>query len=119
MPLECRGRRCRQPYHCHETKHWDTAGSGEGNSASHQTLVFGNEAEALFVRQANKRRLYLLDLRPLVDMGHHRFHGRYQGDAGEGIAQLIFLQSDSVCAVSYRDKNGKYQAQLEPTAAKL
>lgn len=39
--------------------------------------------------------------------------------SGEGIAQLIFLQSDSVCAVSYRDKNGKYQAQLEPTAAKI
>ncbi len=39
--------------------------------------------------------------------------------AGEGIAQLVFLQSDDVCAVSYRDKNGKYQAQLEPTAAKI
>ncbi len=39
--------------------------------------------------------------------------------AGEGIAQLLFLQSDEVCAVSYRDKNGKYQAQLEPTAAKI
>lgn len=38
--------------------------------------------------------------------------------AGEGIAQLIFLQTDDVCAVSYRDKNGKYQAQLEPTTAK-
>lgn len=38
--------------------------------------------------------------------------------AGEGIAQLLFLQSDDVCAVSYRDKNGKYQAQLEPTIAK-
>ena len=39
--------------------------------------------------------------------------------SGEGIAQLIFLQSNSICAVSYRDKNGKYQAQLEPTAAKI
>jgi dCTP deaminase len=39
--------------------------------------------------------------------------------AGEGIAQLLFLQSDDVCAVSYRDKDGKYQATLEPTAAKL
>lgn len=39
--------------------------------------------------------------------------------SGEGIAQLIFLQSDDVCAVSYRDKNGKYQTQLEPTAAKI
>ena len=39
--------------------------------------------------------------------------------AGEGIAQLLFLQSSDVCAVSYQDKNGKYQAQLEPTAAKI
>lgn len=39
--------------------------------------------------------------------------------AGEGIAQLLFLQSDEVCAVSYRDKKGKYQAQQEPTAAKV
>src|SRR2546427_8981429 len=39
--------------------------------------------------------------------------------AGEGIAQLLFLQSDEVCLTSYRDKNGKYQAQTEPTAAKV
>ncbi len=39
--------------------------------------------------------------------------------AGEGIAQLLFLQSDEVCATSYRDKNGKYQAQIEPTTAKV
>jgi dCTP deaminase len=31
--------------------------------------------------------------------------------ANEGIAQLIFLQSDEVCQVSYRDKKGKYQKQ--------
>jgi dCTP deaminase len=37
--------------------------------------------------------------------------------AGEGIAQLLFLQSDDVCAVSYRDKDGKYQAQQEITTA--
>ena len=37
----------------------------------------------------------------------------------EGIAQLIFLQSDEVCAVSYRDKQGKYQAQTEITTAKV
>jgi dCTP deaminase len=29
--------------------------------------------------------------------------------ANEGIAQLIFLKGDRVCAVSYADKNGKYQ----------
>lgn len=39
--------------------------------------------------------------------------------AGEGIAQLIFLQADQVCAVSYQDKRGKYQAQTEPTAARI
>jgi dCTP deaminase len=39
--------------------------------------------------------------------------------SGEGIAQLIFLEASEVCAVSYRDKDGKYQAQAEPTAAKL
>jgi len=31
--------------------------------------------------------------------------------AGEGIAQLIFLSADQECAVSYRDRKGKYQAQ--------
>jgi dCTP deaminase len=31
--------------------------------------------------------------------------------ANEGIAQVLFFQSDEVCEVSYRDKKGKYQAQ--------
>ena len=31
--------------------------------------------------------------------------------ANEGIAQMIFLKADSVCAVSYADKGGKYQDQ--------
>lgn len=31
--------------------------------------------------------------------------------ANEGIAQMIFLKADRVCAVSYADKNGKYQDQ--------
>jgi dCTP deaminase len=31
--------------------------------------------------------------------------------ANEGIAQLIFLQGDRVCATSYADKSGKYQDQ--------
>jgi dCTP deaminase len=31
--------------------------------------------------------------------------------ANEGIAQLIFLKGDRVCAVSYADKRGKYQDQ--------
>jgi dCTP deaminase len=31
--------------------------------------------------------------------------------ANEGIAQMIFLQAQRVCAVSYADKQGKYQDQ--------
>ena len=31
--------------------------------------------------------------------------------ANEGVAQLLFLQSDEPCAVSYRDRGGKYQRQ--------
>ena len=31
--------------------------------------------------------------------------------ANEGIAQMLFLKADRVCAVSYADKNGKYQDQ--------
>lgn len=39
--------------------------------------------------------------------------------AGEGIAQLLFLESDEVCRTSYRDRKGKYQAQQEITTAKV
>ncbi len=31
--------------------------------------------------------------------------------ANEGIAQMVFIKADRVCAVSYADKNGKYQDQ--------
>jgi dCTP deaminase len=31
--------------------------------------------------------------------------------ANEGVAQMIFLESDEVCQVSYRDRSGKYQGQ--------
>ena len=31
--------------------------------------------------------------------------------ANEGVAQLLFLQSDEVCETSYRDRGGKYQGQ--------
>lgn len=31
--------------------------------------------------------------------------------ANEGVAQMLFLESDEVCAVSYRDRGGKYQGQ--------
>ncbi len=39
--------------------------------------------------------------------------------AGEGIAQLLFLESDEVCQISYGDRKGKYQAQKEITSAKV
>ena len=31
--------------------------------------------------------------------------------ANEGVAQMLFLQSDEVCATSYADRSGKYQGQ--------
>lgn len=39
--------------------------------------------------------------------------------ANEGIAQVIFLESDEICAVSYKDKKGRYQAQKEITLPKV
>ncbi|MBI2901620.1 MAG: dCTP deaminase [Planctomycetes bacterium] len=39
--------------------------------------------------------------------------------ANEGIAQLLFFESDEVCAVSYADKKGKYQRQVEVTMPRL
>lgn len=39
--------------------------------------------------------------------------------AGEGIGQLIFLQADEVCGISYADRKGKYQAQKSITTAKI
>ena len=39
--------------------------------------------------------------------------------ANEGIAQVIFLESDEVCRTSYRDKKGKYQAQKGITLPKV
>lgn len=32
--------------------------------------------------------------------------------SGEGIAQLLFLESDEVCEISYADRKGKYQSQI-------
>ena len=32
--------------------------------------------------------------------------------ANEGIAQVLFLETDEMCEVSYADKKGKYQAQV-------
>ena len=39
--------------------------------------------------------------------------------ANEGIAQVLFFQSDEDCAVSYADKKGKYQAQQVVTLPKI
>jgi dCTP deaminase len=39
--------------------------------------------------------------------------------ANEGIAQVLFFQSDEVCQTSYRDKKGKYQAQVEVTLPRI
>jgi len=39
--------------------------------------------------------------------------------AGEGIAQVLFFESDDPCSMSYADRRGKYQAQQEITPARL
>ncbi len=39
--------------------------------------------------------------------------------ANEGIAQLVFLKADRVCAVSYADKRGKYQDQCGLTLPRV
>jgi dCTP deaminase len=39
--------------------------------------------------------------------------------ANEGIAQVLFFESDEMCEVSYADKKGKYQAQKTLTLPKL
>jgi dCTP deaminase len=39
--------------------------------------------------------------------------------AHEGIAQVLFFQSDEPCDVSYKDKRGKYQAQTGVTLPKI
>lgn len=35
--------------------------------------------------------------------------------ANEGVAQMIFLESDEACAISYKDRAGKYQGQIGVT----
>lgn len=39
--------------------------------------------------------------------------------AGEGVAQVLFLESDEPCEVTYADKRGKYQAQQGITPVRL
>lgn len=38
--------------------------------------------------------------------------------AHEGVAQMVFLESDEVCDVSYKDRGGKYQGQTGVTLPK-
>ncbi len=39
--------------------------------------------------------------------------------ANEGIAQLLFFESDSPCETSYADRSGKYQAQTGVTVPRI
>jgi dCTP deaminase len=39
--------------------------------------------------------------------------------ANEGIAQVVFFESDEICETSYADKKGKYQAQREITLPRI
>lgn len=39
--------------------------------------------------------------------------------SGEGIAQVIFIESDEPCEVSYSDRKGRYQKQKYVTPAKV
>ncbi len=38
--------------------------------------------------------------------------------AGEGVAQMLFFESDEQCEVSYKDRSGKYQGQTGVTLPK-
>jgi dCTP deaminase len=39
--------------------------------------------------------------------------------ANEGVAQVIFIESDEVCETSYRDRGGKYQGQKGVTPPRI
>ena len=39
-------------------------------------------------------------------------------DAGEGVAQMLFFESDEECQTSYKDRGGKYQGQTGVTLPK-
>ena len=38
--------------------------------------------------------------------------------ANEGVAQMLFLESDEICEISYKDRDGKYQGQTGVTLPK-
>ena len=39
--------------------------------------------------------------------------------ANEGLAQVLFFESDEVCETSYKDRGGKYQGQVGVTLPKM
>ncbi|KAB2970588.1 dCTP deaminase [Zoogloea sp.] len=39
--------------------------------------------------------------------------------ANEGVAQMLFFESDEVCATSYKDRGGKYLGQMGVTLPKI
>jgi len=39
--------------------------------------------------------------------------------ANEGVARVIFIESDEVCETSYRDRGGKYQGQKGVTLPRI
>ena len=39
--------------------------------------------------------------------------------ANEGVAQVIFIESDEICETSYRDRGGKYQGQKGVTLPRI
>ena len=39
--------------------------------------------------------------------------------ANEGVAQMLFFESDEVCGTSYRDRGGKYLGQTGVTLPKI
>ncbi|OGA34603.1 MAG: dCTP deaminase [Betaproteobacteria bacterium RIFCSPLOWO2_12_FULL_64_23] len=39
--------------------------------------------------------------------------------ANEGVAQVVFFESDEVCEISYKDRGGKYQGQQGVTLPKI
>ncbi|TAK42897.1 MAG: dCTP deaminase [Betaproteobacteria bacterium] len=39
--------------------------------------------------------------------------------ANEGVAQVIFIESDEICEISYKDRGGKYQGQQGVTLPRI
>ena len=39
--------------------------------------------------------------------------------ANEGVAQVLFIESDEVCETSYKDRGGKYQGQTGVTLPRI